>query len=263
MYSSPGRSALVSGILHAAAIALILLLTGSQSARKLLPHTRLLGPRDISRYVVRPRASDGGGGGGARDDSPASRGPLPKAVRRPFVPPVAVVRNDHPILTMEPALLSPVEIRMPAADQYGLPDGVTGVLRSNGPGANGGMGGGCCGGAGDHRGPGYGDHDGVEGVMAGPPARLVGSASAPVLLWKTEPEYSEEARKAKVQGTVILRIEVDTRGQAQLITVHRSLGLGLDDRAVDAVRRWKFKPGYQNGKPVVTVAIVEVNFRLL
>ena len=123
MYSSPKRSALVSGILHAAAIALILLLTGSKTAQKLLPHTRLLGPRDISRYVVRPRASDGGGGGGARDDTPASRGPLPKAMRRPFVPPVAVIRNEHPILTMEPALLSPVEIPMPPADQYGLPDG--------------------------------------------------------------------------------------------------------------------------------------------
>ena len=72
---------------------------------------------------------------------------------------------------------------------------------------------------------------------------FTGSVSPPVLLWKTEPEYSEEARKAKVQGTVILRIEVDARGQAQAITVERSLGLGLDDRAVEAVRRWKFKPG--------------------
>jgi TonB family protein len=99
--------------------------------------------------------------------------------------------------------------------------------------------------------------------VEGGTGRLLGSVSAPVLLWKTEPEYSEEARKAKVQGTVILRIEVDARGQARQIVVQRSLGLGLDDRAMEAVRRWKFKPGYQDGKPVVTVAIVEVNFRLL
>lgn len=256
MYSSPKRSALVSGVLHAAAIAVILLATGSKTAQRLIPQTRLMGPRDFNRYVVRPRASDGGGGGGARDDTPASRGPLPKATPRPFVPPVAVVRNDHPILTMEPALLSPVDMPMPRADLYGLPDGVIGP-RSNGPGSNGGIGAGCCGGAGDLRG------SGPDGGVTDGTVRFVGSASAPVLLWKTEPEYSEEARKAKVQGTVILRIEVDARGQAQSISVERSLGLGLDDRAVEAVRRWKFKPGYRNGKPVVTVATVEVNFRLL
>ena len=256
MYSSPKRSALVSGVLHAAAIAVILLATGSKTAQRLIPQTRLMGPRDFNRYIVRPRASDGGGGGGARDDTPASRGPLPKATPRPFVPPVAVVRNDHPILTMEPALLSPVDMPMPRADLYGLPDGVivaalerSRIERRHGRG--------CCGGAGDHRRvrSGWG--------RDGRTVRFVGSASAPVLFWKTEPEYSEEARKAKVQGTVILRIEVDAGGQAQSISVERSLGLGLDHRAVEAVRRWKFKPGYRNGKPVVTVAIVEVNFRLL
>jgi protein TonB len=262
MYSSPKRSALVSGILHAVAIALIVLATGSKTAQRLVPHTRLIGSRDIHPYLVRPRGAEGGRGGGSRDDAPASRGPMPKATARPFVPPVAVVRNDHPILTMEPALLSPVDMPMPHADQYGLPDGVIGP-GSNGPGWAGGIGAGCCGGAGDHRGQGYGNHDGPGGGISGGPVAFAGSASAPVLLWKTEPEYSEEARKAKVQGTVILRIEVDSRGRAQLITVERSLGLGLDDRAVEAVRRWKFKPGYQNGKPVVTVAIVEVNFRLL
>ena len=262
MYSSPKRSALVSGIFHAAAIALVLFGTSRRPAPQLALRTQLLGPRDIGRYLVRPHTSDGGGGGGAREERPASRGPLPKATRRPFVPPVAVIRNYHPLLTMEPALLSPVEVSMPKADLYGLPDGVIGP-GSNGPGSNGGMGAGCCGGAGDHRGPGYGDQDSPAGGVEGGTGRLLGSVSAPVLLWKTEPEYSEEARKAKVQGTVILRIEVDARGQARQIVVQRSLGLGLDDRAMEAVRRWKFKPGYQDGKPVVTVAIVEVNFRLL
>ena len=156
---------------------------------------------------------------------------------------------------MEPALLSPVDMPMPRADLYGLPDGVIGP-RSNGPGSNGGMGDGCCGGAGDSRGSGP---DG--GVTGGLCALWVGQRAGIAL--EDRAEYSEEARKAKVQGTVILRIEVDARGQAQSISVERSLGLGLDDRAVEAVRRWKFKPGYRNGKPVVTVATVEVNFRLL
>ena len=90
-----------------------------------------------------------------------------------------------------------------------------------------------------------------------------GAVTPPALLSKTEPEYSEEARKARLQGTVLLRIEVDTHGQPQNISVRQSLGLGLDDRAMEAVRKWKFIPGKVNGKPAVVVAYVEVNFRLL
>jgi TonB family protein len=91
----------------------------------------------------------------------------------------------------------------------------------------------------------------------------VGSVTEPVLLWKIEPEYTDEARRARVQGTVVLHIEVDTRGQAQNITVRQSLGLGLDERAIEAVRRWRFRPGYRNGKPWAASALVQVNFRLL
>ena len=87
--------------------------------------------------------------------------------------------------------------------------------------------------------------------------------TAPTLVSKTEPEYSEDARRARLQGTVLLRIEVNTRGLAQNIAVRKSLGLGLDDRAIDAVKKWKFNPGKVNGKPAVVVAYVEVNFRLL
>jgi len=87
--------------------------------------------------------------------------------------------------------------------------------------------------------------------------------SAPVVLFKKEPEYSEEARKAKYQGTVVLYIEVDPSGRAVNERVVRSLGLGLDEKAMEAVRQWKFKPGYRNGKPVTVAATIEVNFRLL
>jgi TonB family protein len=84
-----------------------------------------------------------------------------------------------------------------------------------------------------------------------------------VVLHKVEPEYSEEARKAKYQGTVLLYIEVDPSGRPTNIRVQRSLGLGLDEKAVEAVRQWKFKPGYKDGKPVTVAATIEVNFRLL
>ena len=78
-----------------------------------------------------------------------------------------------------------------------------------------------------------------------------------------EPEYSEEARKAKYQGTVLLYVEVDPSGKATNMRVLRSLGLGLDEKAMEAVKKWKFKPGYKDGKPVTVAATIEVNFRLL
>ena len=70
-----------------------------------------------------------------------------------------------------------------------------------------------------------------------------GGVSAPALLYKVEPEYSEEARKAKYQGTVVLYVEVDTSGKARNLRVLRSLGLGLDEKAIEAVQKWRFRPG--------------------
>ncbi len=87
--------------------------------------------------------------------------------------------------------------------------------------------------------------------------------SAPVVLAKYEPEYSEEARKAKFQGSVLLAIVVDEQGLPRDIRVVRPLGLGLDEKAVEAVARWKFRPGTKDGKAVAVHAVIEVNFRLL
>ena len=110
-------------------------------------------------------------------------------------------------------------------------------------------------------GPGIGrDISGPRGIGSSRPGTKI---TPPMLVFKVEPEFSEEARKAKYQGTVLLAIEVDTRGHAQNLRVLRGLGLGLDERAMEAVSRWLFRPGVQDGKPVVTSATVEVNFRLL
>jgi len=87
--------------------------------------------------------------------------------------------------------------------------------------------------------------------------------SAPVLVAKTEPEYSEEARKAKYSGEVLLSIVVDEHGIPRDIHVVRPLGLGLDEKAIEAVMKWRFRPGMKGGRPVATQAQVQVNFRLL
>ena len=90
-----------------------------------------------------------------------------------------------------------------------------------------------------------------------------GGVSAPSVLYKVDPEYSEEARKAKYSGTVLLSLVVDAQGKAQNIKVVRSLGLGLDEKAMEAVMKWKFKPGMKNGVAVAVLATIEVNFRLM
>ncbi len=98
---------------------------------------------------------------------------------------------------------------------------------------------------------------------AAPATNIVPLAAPPVLTYKKEPEYSPEARKAKYQGTVILQVNVDTSGNPTDVRVLRSLGLGLDEKAIEAVKQWKFKPAMQNGNPIAMPVEVEVDFRLL
>jgi periplasmic protein TonB len=132
---------------------------------------------------------------------------------------------------------------------------------SNGIGSGGGIGNGKGGGVGPGTGPGFGPGSG--GGFGGGAYRIGGGVSAPIPIFQPEPEYSEEARKAKWQGTVMLSLVVDESGKAVGIKVTKSLGLGLDEKAIEAVQKWRFKPGTKDGKPVPVIASVEVNFRLL
>ena len=93
--------------------------------------------------------------------------------------------------------------------------------------------------------------------------KVGGGVKAPSLLSKVEPEYSEEARSAKYSGTALLKVVVDVDGLAKNIEVVNSLGMGLDEQAVLAIQRWKFKPGEKDGVPVPVMAQIEVNFKLM
>jgi protein TonB len=163
---------------------------------------------------------------------------------------------------MDPTLVGPPDFPTPNMNlaQYGDPLGKIGPA-SNGPGSGGGIGSGTGGGVGVGSGPGLGPGQG--GGVGGGVYRIGGGVSAPTLLSKVEPEYSEEARKAKYQGTVVLYVEIEPSGKAVNVRVLRSLGLGLDEKAMDAVAKWRFRPGYKDGRPVTVQAQVEVNFRLL
>ena len=267
LYGRQRKSFMMSTGFQVGVVALVLVLSMSKPVQDKLKETAVLfTPVDIDAYqpkmAPKKQAMGGGGGGGDRSPLPASKGKLPKLSLKQFTPPMAVVNNPNPRLTMDPSIIVPPDVPLPNNNmaQYGDPLGKLGPA-SNGPGSGGGIGSGSGGGVGSGKGGGFGPGEG--GGVGGGAFRVGGGVSAPALLHKVEPEYSEEARKAKYQGTVLLYIEVDPNGKPMNIRVIRSLGLGLDEKAIEAVKQWKFKPGYKDGKPVTVQAQIEVNFRLL
>jgi len=173
-----------------------------------------------------------------------------------------VVNNPNPKRVMDPTLIGPPDLQLPNNNMqvWGDPLAKLGPP-SNGPGSGGGIGSGKGGGIGSCEGAGFGA--GKGGGMGGGVYRVGGGVTAPAVLYKIDPEYSEEARKAKYSGTVVLYIQVDESGHATHMRVVKGIGLGLDEKALEAVNKWRFKPGLKDGKPVVVEAHIEVNFRLL
>jgi TonB family protein len=204
----------------------------------------------------------GGGGGGVRSPLPASRGALPTFARTQFTPPMVEVPKVAPALPMTPTLLGPPELKLPEMKldmPWGDPKGVVGPL-SGGPGTGGGIGTGDGTGVGPGNGPGAGPGSGggcCDGVYS--PG---GGISAPIPTYSPEPAYSEEARKAKFGGTVLLWIVVDAQGVVRNVQIAKHLGLGLDEEAVKTVSTWRFKPALRQGVAVPVQVQVEVSFRL-
>jgi periplasmic protein TonB len=266
LYGRKKQSGAYSLGIHVGVIVLLFTVLSSKAVQKAAHDvTALIVPVDLQEYQPKAgpqKPSGGGGGGGDRSPLPAAKGRLPKIAPRQFTPPVQVFNNLNPKLPMEPTIIVPPDVNLPNNNlpQYGDPLAKIGPP-SNGPGSGGGIGSGSGGGIGSGKGAGLGPGEG--GGFGGGVFRVGGGVTAPVPLYRPEPEYSEEARKAKYQGTVVLYVEVDASGKPKNLKVMRSLGLGLDEKAIEAVEKWKFRPGYKDGKPVTVAATVEVNFRLL
>ncbi len=212
--------------------------------------TRNAIPLHTPRDLILQKAHEGGGG--QRMLLPASRGMAPPVARRVFVPPM-IPQNENAKLVMQPALLEAPALNIQAS-QYGDPLGKTGAP-SGGPGGPNGIGpGGCCG---------IGPGDGSKLGWKGPATQPVRFSRLPQVISKTEPEFTEEARKARHQGSVLLAAEVGVDGKAHNIRVIRSLGLGLDERAIAALAQWRFRPAISDGKPATAPATIEVFFHLL
>jgi TonB family protein len=212
----------------------------------------------FDRRLIAPARKGPGGGGGQNSPIPANRGRLPPRAALQRTPLMVEILNQNPRLPAAPTILAPPDVEIPdvSLQNFGNPFAPEGPP-SGGPGKKGGSGEGPDGGVGNDPGPSFGSRRGT--ITAGPRGRI----SVPMLLFKVEPEYSEAARKAKFQGTVVLAIDVDVNGLARNIRVREGLGLGLDEQAIDAVRKWRFRPGMRDGRPVVMPATIEVSFRLL
>jgi protein TonB len=252
LYEKNPKSRFMSMAIHAAAFTLLMVGATNTTVQRTIQDRFSLVDPNVKPYV--PQKAQGGGGGGARQPLPASKG-APPASRQFISPPMIVTERAR--LAIDPSVDAPaVPTTAPLGDLLGRL-----VNGSNGSGFAGGMGTGKGGGIGAGNGVGVGLGEG--GNLSGGIYKAGGGVSTPVVVIKVDPEYSEEARKIKLSGSVLLSIVVDTEGRARNIRVAKSLGMGLDEKAIEAVEKWRFKPGMRNGQPVNVFATIEVNFRLL
>lgn len=215
---------------------------------------------ELSPYVLHEssKQAGGGGGGGAHEVLPAQKGTPPPPAKLPITPPTVhqIAQAKLPVA----ASVAAPDIKLTPSSQVGDPLAKIANTNSNGPGSGAGIGSGSGGGIGSGHGAGVGPGSG--GGAGGGVYKPGNGVTRPVLTFKVSPEFSEEARKNRLQGSVEISLVVDVEGRPRDIRVVRSLGMGLDEKAIEAVKQWRFKPGTLNGKPVPVAAVTDVSFRL-
>ncbi len=273
-----------SGVLHAAFGVMLLTAFGMTSQARVDPQP---GPTARLVFLVKPGPGGGGGGGGLRQPTPArpaklkgtsalkSPVPVERAVRRPVPEPP---RPPRPAAQVRP-VERPVEPPPPVAKPDPIPPVVAPVVSApadrteqagvvtaapaastQGPGAGGGSGSGGGTGLGEGTGPGIGE--GAGGGTGGGPYRPGTGITAPTILQEVKPDYTDDARRRSLAGDVVLEIVVKSDGRVGSVRVVQGLGAGLDQRAVEAVRQWRFSPARRFGVPVDVLVEVAVEFRL-
>jgi TonB family protein len=263
----------ISTVAHAGMIVAVVIATTlgfgrsvqSASEDRLEPHKlRLV-------YLALPGPGGGGGGGGLKMPAPppkaerkgrqALSSPLP--VRQP--PPAPAPRREAPLPEVAPEPLPPVQapaVTAPAdtRDRPGVLEDTPPRPDSRGQGTGGGVGTG--GGTGVGEGDGSGIGDGSGGGTGGGPFRPGSGISPPSLLHEVKPDYTEEARSRGIEGDVVMEIVVRRDGSVGDVRLLQGLGHGLDARAVQAVREWRFSPGKRRGVPVDVLVEVAMEFKI-
>lgn len=222
-------------------------------------------------FLATPGPGGGGGGGGRRDPLPAPKAqregahslasPLPARELPPPAPAPKPVEPPEPLVAkMLPPVMAPIASAPSDAKN------VEGVLKEAPPSPS--QGSGVGGGAGTGRGTGLGEGDGSGvgdgsgGGMGGGPYRAGSGIEPPRLLREVKASYTDEARRANISGEVEMEITIRRDGAVSDVRILRGLGGGLNDRAVAAVRQWRFAPARLKGVPVDVIVEVSVAFSL-
>jgi periplasmic protein TonB len=255
-----GWTQIISVTLHASVILLVSIpflthVLPTSEAKNTVDVTRL----DLSPYISKlPAGAKKAGGGGGADDhtlTPPTKGRLPKFTWTQYAAPQARIVNPNPKLAMDPSLLGPPDLKVLSSNLPNFGDPLASAMsdslgRGNGTGIGSGTGGGL--------GPGEGGGTGGGVFRAG-----VNGVGTPTCIYCPDPLYSDEARKAKYQGTVVLNVIITADGRATDIHVAKGPGLGLEEKAIEMVRTWRFRPALgPNGRPVPVSIPIEVTFRL-
>lgn len=250
-YQQRPENFLLSFVTHVSAIALMLWLLHIAVPAKIIPLSTT-NSVELAPYAPPLKVGKGGpsgGGGGDASKLKASAGNPPKSAKQQFTPPTVIAQQKSKLM-IEPTVVA--DLHVPQGGQIGDPLSKL-MTASNGTGVGGGIGSGSGGGVGSGRG----------GPGVGPGIYHVGDGvSRPRALYTPEPEFSEEARKAKYQGVVVLTIVVGQDGRVYSPRILRSLGMGLDEKAIEGVKTWKFDAARKDGHPVAVEMNVEVAFNL-
>ena len=202
--------------------------------------------------VIHTPLPKSGGGGGQHDIAPVSHGAPPKFSPVQVLPPTAPPKIP-PKLAVDPTINVDLRNHMQSnLTNIGMLN-ATNVGVSMGNGHGNGLGSG----EGDGMGPGFGH--GTGGGVYSPGGNGV---SYPKLIYQVDPEFSEEARKAKFQGEVVVHLIVDATGKPTRVSISRPIGMGLDEKAKEAVSQYRFKPAMKDGHPVPVLMDVAVNFQI-
>ena len=281
-----GVRAGVSSLVHATVVGTLIWATASAPQSAPAPDEPREAPRMV--FLMTPGPGGGGGGGGLRHPRPAPtvqrRGPSRRALTVPAVTPDPVIttaRREEPPRELTPAptpvepkpverapeplparvLVAPV-VSTPAdsAEREGVIEQGVGDAPSQGAGVGGGAGSGQ--GTGNGEGNGSGIGDGSGGGTGGGPFRPGSGIEPPRLLREVKADYTEDARRRGLQGDVVLEIVVRRDGSVGDVTVLQGLGAGLDQRAIAAVRQWRFAPARRRGDAVDVIVEVAVEFTL-
>ncbi len=230
LYKADPKSWYTSTAIVASVVGILLIASTNKTVQKAVKESMSIIDPNLTPF--KPKPASGGGGGGDKSITPVTKGQLPKPSLKQFVPPM-IVKNEHPKLVMDPSIIAPPDTVLPQNNlpQWGDPLAKLGIA-SNGTGFGAGMGSGSGGGVGSGNGGGFGSGSG--GGVGGGIFKVGGGVSQPAVIFKVDPEYSEEARKAKYSGTVTLAVVVDAEGKAWDIHVVKSAWAWASTK-----KRWK------------------------